>query len=409
MEESVSLTEALRAGAPEVFGVLYDEHAERLYAYCHIMIGDEAAETVRDAFIAAARHPATVREDASVPVWLHGLARAECVRRGALTHKSPLVPAADPLRRTLARLRPEHREALALSATFSPADVAQIIGVAEDTAEMLILMARRRLDTAAASVLGSVRDEEMLAALGGGKLHKLITQGYEPPAHLRRQVLSSCAEAERSPDGALLFDDEGMPIQLDTLLGRAEAPTRPMRHVSVAPTAPVVRLGAAARPRKQSFLVRRRDGLVEAAGLAACVAAATSVLALWPTSHSSNGASNVDGTSLLLHRGAQASRTVQAPQPPASSPSLQQGATAKAGTSPSTAPTPNAPAAPAPSVPANPDPAPPAAPSPPVKKPPHSHPTSPPSSTPTPPTSPTPTPTPTDPPSDSPTPEPNPS
>jgi DNA-directed RNA polymerase specialized sigma24 family protein len=405
MEESVSLTEALRAGAPEVFGVLYDEHAERLYAYCHIMIGDEAAETVRDAFIAAARHPATVREDAAVPVWLHGLARAECVRRGALTHKSPLVPAADPLRRTLARLRPEHREVLALSATFSAREVAQIIGVAHDTAEMLILMARRRLDQAAASVLGTVRDDAMLAALGGGKLHKLITQGYEPPALLRRQVLSSCAEAERSPDGALLFDDEGMPIQLDTLFGRAEAPTRPMRHVSPAPSAPVVRLGAAARPKKESFLVRRRDGLVEAAGLAACVAAATSVLALWPTSHGSNGASNVDGTSLLLHRGAQASRTVPAPEPPTSGP--QQGATAKAGVSPSASPT-NAPAVPAPSAPASPVPAQPGTPGTPGSKPTHPHPTSP-SSTPTPPTSPTPTPTPTDSPSDSPTPEPNPS
>src|SRR5262249_50490607 len=161
----------------------------------------------------AARHPGTVRDDASVPVWLHGLARAECVRRGALTHKSPLVPSADPLRRTLARLRPEHREALALSATFSAHEVAQIVGIADGTAEMLVLMARRRLDQAAASVLGTVRDETMLAALGGGKLHKLITKGYRPPARLRQVVLSSCAAAERSPDGALLFDDEGMPIQ----------------------------------------------------------------------------------------------------------------------------------------------------------------------------------------------------
>jgi DNA-directed RNA polymerase specialized sigma24 family protein len=406
----VTLTEALRAGAPDVFGVLYDEHAGRLYAYCHIMIGDEAAETVRDAFIAAARHPATVREDAAVPVWLHGLARTECVRRGALTHKSPLVPAADPLRRTLARLRPEHREALALSATFSAQEVAQIIGVAGDTAEMLVLMARRRLDQAAASVLGTVRDEAMLAALGGGKLHKLITQGYEPPTRLRQQVLMSCAAAERSPDGALLFDEEGMPIQLDTLFGRAEAPTRPMRHVSAVPAStPVVRLGAAVRPKKTPFLVRRRDGLVEAAGLVACVAAATSVLALWPTGHSSNGASNVDGTSLLLHRGAQASRTVQAPEPPTSGP--QQGTTAKPGVSPSTTPTTDAPAVPAPSPPASPVPPNPAVPAPPGPRPthPHPHPTSPPSSTPTPPTSPTPTPTPTDPPSDSPTPEPNPS
>ena len=145
----MSLTEALRAGAPEACGALYDEHAERLYAYCHVMVGDEAAEAVRDAFISVARHPGTTpSDDAALPAWLHALARAECVRRGALVRKVAVAPSADPLRRALARLRPEHREVLALSLTLEPHEIARVIGVATDTAETLVRVSRRRLEQA---------------------------------------------------------------------------------------------------------------------------------------------------------------------------------------------------------------------------------------------------------------------
>jgi DNA-directed RNA polymerase specialized sigma24 family protein len=324
----VSLTEALRSGAPEVFGVLYDEHADRLYAYCHIMVGDEAADAVRDAFIAAARHPGTApADDAALPVWLHALARAECVRRGALVRKAVVTPSSDPLRRTLARLRPEHREALALSLALETAEIARVIGVATDTAEMLVRVSRRRLEQAAASVLGTVRDEPMLAALSGGNLHKLVMRGYEPPPRQRERVLFSCAAAERAADGALLFDQDGMPIPLDALSGMtedvthpfaqvsaeepdSETTTGPLRQVEPAPARRRVRVTHHARPKKEPFLSRRHDGLVEVAGLAACLAVAASVLALWPSPHG-NGASNMDGTSLLLHKGVPASRSAQ--------------------------------------------------------------------------------------------------
>ncbi|HZE34472.1 MAG TPA: sigma-70 family RNA polymerase sigma factor, partial [Actinoallomurus sp.] len=363
----MSLTEALRAGAPDVFGVLYDEHAERLYAYCHIMVGDEAADAVRDAFIAVARHPGTAPDDDALPVWLYALARAECVRRGALVRKPAIPPSADPLRRALARLRPEHREALALSTSLEPEEIARVVGVAADTAEMLVRVSQRRLEQAAVSVLGGrvVPDEAMLAALSDGNLHKLVMRGYEPPPRQRERVLFSCAAAERAADGALLFDQDGMPIPLDGLFGTAEEPTHPFAKVAdIAdePTGPTRRLdteasaasvssvfeprrksrdggvhGGHARPKKEPFLSRKRDGLVEVAGLAACVAAATSVLALWPSSHN-DGASNMDGTSLFLHRGAPASRSVQ-PAPPVGDGTPPQGATSKPGTSPSPAPT----------------------------------------------------------------------
>ncbi len=331
----MSLTEALRAGDPEVFGLLYDEHAGRLHAYCRVMVGDEADDAVRDAFIAAARHPGTVPDDEALPVWLYALARTECLRRGSLVRKAPLSPSAEPLLRAVARLRAEHREVLALSGTLTPLQIARVMGLALDTTELLIRVAQRRLDQAAASVLGerAVRDEAMLTALGTGKLYKLVGGPSDPPAGLRTRVLTSCAEAERAADGALLFDHDGMPIQLDGLFGRAEEPTHPMRVVSAggrhaAPdsvdvprrgsrpsrhakvTVSHARPGRSTRSERSRRESRRHDGLFEVLGLAACVTAAASVLALWPAPHD-NGSTNMDGTSLLLHRGAAASRTLQ--------------------------------------------------------------------------------------------------
>ncbi|MCW2861588.1 MAG: polymerase, sigma-24 subunit, subfamily [Actinoallomurus sp.] len=428
----MSLTEALRGGAPETFGVLYDEHSERLYAYCHIMVGDEAADAVRDAFIAVARHPGTApHDDAALPVWLHALARAECVRRGALVRKIVATPSADPLRRVLARLRPEHREVLALSATLEPAEIARVVGVARDTAEMLVQVSRRRLEEAVVSALGALPDETVLAALTSGDLHTLVMRGYEPPPRQRERVLFSCVAAERAPDGALLFDQDGMPIPLDALFSAADDPTHPFRQVGLEEplTAPLRQIDASAaesgggprtvrishaRPKKQPFLTRRRDGLFEVAGLAACVAAATGVLALWPSPHPNGAASNVDGTSLFLHHPGTASRSVQ--PAPAWNETPPQAATSKPGTSPSPTPTkagtapttapPNTTAAAAqptsppaggsgPAAPSHPTP--PASPTPPTS-PPDS-----PTTTPTPPAGPTPSETPTD----SPTPDPS--
>lgn len=341
----MSLTEALRAGDPEAFGMLYDEYAERLYAYGHIMIGDEAADAVRDAFIAVARHPgAAPTDDTALPVWLYALARAECVRRGALVRRATAAPSADPLRRALARLRPEHREALALSLTLDTGETARVLNVAPDTADMLIRMSRQRLEQAAASVLGpqAVRDEVALSALHDGDLHRLVMSAYSPPPRQRDRVLFSCAAAERAADGALLFDHDGMPIPLNGLPGIPDDSTRPFPRVDAfstevagpprwregedivtmsMPTGSAVsasdapagrapgRTGTAERlrPKEEPFLSRRGDGFVEIAGLAACVLAALAAVAFWPSPHD-GGPSNMDGSSLLVHHGAAASR-----------------------------------------------------------------------------------------------------
>lgn len=179
----MALTEALRAGAPQAFGALYDEHAAAVYAYCYVMVGDEAGDALRDAFVTVARRPDSVPgDDAELAVWLHSLARAGCVRRGAFRRGVVATTSTDPLRRALALLSPEYREVLALSNALSPAETAQVLGVAPDTAEPLVREARWRLQQAAASVGGrETRDSAPLTALSGEALHRLVTLGYEPP------------------------------------------------------------------------------------------------------------------------------------------------------------------------------------------------------------------------------------
>jgi DNA-directed RNA polymerase specialized sigma24 family protein len=425
----VSLTEALRTGAPDAFGALYDEYAGPLHAYCHVMVGDEAADAVRDTFIAVARHPGEApSDDGALPVWLYALARSECVRRGALVRRAVSASPADPLRRALTLLRPEHREALALSTVLEPEEIARVVGVARDTAEMLVRVSQRRLEQAAASVGGrEAHDAAMLTSLSADALNRLVTRGYEPPPRQRERVLSSCAAAERAADGALLFDADGMPIPLDGLFQGAEEPTRPFTRIS--PEEPAREVGevrqTAARSgssepapqavrashaepkasaKKQPFLRRRHDNLVEVAGLAACVAVATGVLALWPNPHPS-GTSNVDGTSLLIHRGQTASRSAQPSVPPRSGP--PDAATSKPGTSASPEPTTSTSTAPTAAPPGSSAPAGPSHPAtPPKNGGPGAHPTHP--THPAPPTSPpgspttTPTPDPTPTPSGSP-------
>ncbi|RFU39135.1 hypothetical protein DZF91_24010, partial [Actinomadura logoneensis] len=60
-------------------GSLYDAHAARLYAHGWSLLGDDAAAAVRDAFVAAVRHPP--RGD--VVLWMYGLSRTAATSRGA--------------------------------------------------------------------------------------------------------------------------------------------------------------------------------------------------------------------------------------------------------------------------------------------------------------------------------------
>ena len=323
----MSLTEALRAGAPQAFGALYDEYAGALYAYCHVMVGDEAPDALRDAFVTVARDPdAAPADDAGLPVWLHSLARAECVRRGALVRGVVTTRSADPLRHVLALLTPAHREILALSNALDPEQTAQVLGVDQDTADTLVREAQQRLEEAAASVGGQdAPGSAMLAPLSGEALRRLVTLGHEPPARQREWVLSAAAGGALG--GASVFDTDGTPLPPDAFAAQADDATHQFPSVSseepetaplhrVEETSPDVRpdqplpaaglpvgLGAVAweseepdaeqpppvhathaKPRKP-FTARR---LLPVAILAACVVAAAGTALAWPNAHHAN-------------------------------------------------------------------------------------------------------------------------
>ena len=416
----MSLTDALRAGAPQAFGALYDEYAGALYAYCHVMVGDEAGDALRDVFITVARHPdAAPGDDAELPVWLHSLARAECVRRDALVRGVVTTKSADPLRHALALLSPEHREVLALSNALGPKETAQVLGVARDTAETFVREAQRRLEQAAASVGGrETQDSAMLASLSGEALHRLVTLGHEPPVGQREWVLSSCGAAGRAPGGVAVFDADGRPLPRDAFSAQADDATHRFPTISPdePPTAPLRRvdgISAGARPDQSGpaepglaeavpvglgSVGRESMGAASAAdadtgeqpplvrgaharqrkpfrrflpvvGLVACVAAATGTALAWPTSHHANETSSVVRQSVRPSRSAQPT-----PSGAHASPTLQ-AKTADPGASPTPTRSAASTAAPPPSSTApaeDPDsatPAPPAEPTPPTPRP----------------------------------------
>lgn len=301
----MSLAEALRARDPETFGLLYDRHGPRLYAYCHAVVGDGAGDAVRDAFVAAARQTTPPpADDAGLPVWLYILARAECARRDAPAPPAAGGPPPATLPRALGRLRREHRDTLALTAALEVDQIAEVLGVARDTADQMTRMARRRLEQAVLAVLSgrAAQDDELLTALGRGRLHMLVAAAApEPPAALREWVLAACAAAVRTA-GPLVFDDDGLPIRLDALFGPAGDATRShpvVRDATVTSLRP-------ARGRQP----RQRRAATETALLAACVAVTLVSVTLWPSPSSPDRTSTVDGSTVLLHHGAPNDRPV---------------------------------------------------------------------------------------------------
>ncbi|MEV5747822.1 hypothetical protein AB0L00_08380 [Actinoallomurus sp. NPDC052308] len=249
----MSLTEALRTGAPRAFGALYDEYGEALYAYCYVMVGVEAGDALHDVFVAVAGDPGAVPEDdARLPVWLHSLARAQCVRRGALLRGVATTTSTDPLRRALALLSPGDREVLALTNALDPEQTAQVLGVTRNAAETLAWDAQQHLEEAAASVRGEeTRNSAMLAPLSGEALHRLVTLGYEPPAGQRDRILASCAAA--APATPATGFDAGAAPPLDGSPTSADDATRQIPAISPdqAATAPLGQVGgtsADARP-----------------------------------------------------------------------------------------------------------------------------------------------------------------
>jgi hypothetical protein len=190
----------------EAYVALYDTQAVRLHAYCWTLVGDQAAAAVRDVFTAAA-HPSPTgrdsrRQEATPPgrLWLYRQARAECLRRGAVT----VIAGRDPLLRGAARLRADQREILVLAADLPPAGVARVLGVPPDRAIQLVTAARARLEQAVLKVLladpATATHEDVIAAFERGALGALLARrAPAPPPGLRAAVIGTMTRPQRTP------------------------------------------------------------------------------------------------------------------------------------------------------------------------------------------------------------------
>jgi DNA-directed RNA polymerase specialized sigma24 family protein len=289
--------------APEPHAPLYDAYAGRLHVYCWSLVGDDAPGALRDAFVTAARQ-GSPRGDTTL--WMYGLARAACVRRGALDHAFTRIRDTDPLRHAAAGLRADHREVLVLSAGgwLEVPDIARLLEVATDTVTQLIQTARKRLERGVLDVLlpGPIQTEheEVIAAFEKGTLDTLLARRApnSPPAALRADVLAACM-AET-------------------------APARVTRSFSAA-EGPLVVIGPGT---SNEFSVRRRPGraFVGAVGLATVAAAAAGVFATLPatggTSPTSGGQNLLvpSASGSLQQTSAQADRSTTTPQQTGASP-----------------------------------------------------------------------------------------
>ncbi|MGC4955494.1 hypothetical protein ACLQ2P_19925 [Actinomadura citrea] len=255
-------------------GSLYDAHADRLYAYCWSLVGDQlAAAAVGDTFSAAVHQPP--RGDSVL--WLYSLSRTACAERGAFTDgpgigagtRGPLFADPDPLLRAAGGLRSDHREVLLLSAGewLEPHDIARVLGLAPDTVMQLLNAARTRLERAVLDILMRGATEarlDLISAFEKGRLPRLLAR--RAPAHapgwLRDQVLAACEEEAARP----------LP--------------------SVISPSPLVVIGPARADHRRRGASRfASKGLGAVAGVAASAAAVIGLLVSWPAAKGGSAAS----------------------------------------------------------------------------------------------------------------------
>ncbi|HEV7931292.1 MAG TPA: RNA polymerase sigma factor [Actinomadura sp.] len=282
---------------------LYDAHAARLHAYCWSLVGDDAPEALKDTFVAVSRLGAP-RGDA-VP-WLYALARAACYRRGAFDHAFDSRRDSDPLMRAAAHLRAEQREVLVLSAGewLETPQFARLLGVAPDTVRQMIQVAASQLERAVLDTLirepMSTRHDDVIAAFEKGRLPALLAgrAPTRPPALLRAEVLAGVCRPVAEPLAASGKDTEA------AVAGRASSEDRKAGGSRAGSTAaasgPLIVIDAGQRTRTTGPAGRRKKRAVEAAGLAAALAAAAGVLVAFP---SADGQSTGDLAALVPGNG----------------------------------------------------------------------------------------------------------
>lgn len=212
-----SLRARIRAGDPEAFRVLFDEHSQTVYRHAVRVLGDwAAAEDVTSlVFLEAWRLREGVRPESAEPLrpWLFGICTnvLRNTARAARRHEAALrrVPAsralpdfadelvgrladADELaaaQRALARLRRGEREVFTLCvwSGLSYAEAAEALGVAVGTVRSRLARARKRLlklsaeelsarsgrrNTEPPAARGQVRDGHPLVARSLRKAHR---------------------------------------------------------------------------------------------------------------------------------------------------------------------------------------------------------------------------------------------
>ncbi|TDC84147.1 hypothetical protein [Actinomadura sp. 7K507] len=253
-------------------GSLYDAHADRLYAYCWSLVGDQlAAAAVGDAFTAAVHQPP--RGDSVL--WLYSLARSACAERGAFTGSLDgrgglLFADSDPLLRAAGSLRSDHREVLLLWASewLEPHDIARVLGIAPDTVVQLLNAARTRLERSVLDILMRGTTEarhDLITAFEKKRLPRLLASRApaRAPGWLRDQVLTACEEesVQRLPSVV-------SPSPLVVIGSDRPRPGRAGRD--------------GGRPRR-GLSGGLQKGLGAAAGVAASAAAVIGLLATWPS------------------------------------------------------------------------------------------------------------------------------
>jgi len=72
-----------RAGSPEAWDFLFKRYQLPLYVYVFELVHDEqvSLDIVQEAFINAARHLGSLREDGKFGGWLFGIAHQKCIQR----------------------------------------------------------------------------------------------------------------------------------------------------------------------------------------------------------------------------------------------------------------------------------------------------------------------------------------
>ncbi len=240
---------ATLAGDPAALIDAYDQYAPGLHAYCQSMLSRpaDAADAVQDTFVVAAAKLGRLRDPGRLRPWLFAVARNECrhqldgprVSRPAADDDMTMIsdrirvshpgqpsgqPSGQPgqqelVSSALATLGREDQEIIELTVLheLSGADLADVLGVPPNQAQLLASRARTRLDSALATVLtarprlGACPD---LASLLTDSTDELT--GAE--RRLVRRHLSTCP---------ICTDHQRPEVNVAALLGAQPAPVPP--------------------------------------------------------------------------------------------------------------------------------------------------------------------------------------